>query len=373
MAFIDNIIPSTELEAVNAMLACNGKSPVDDLSVSRADVEMALNMIRSTSRGIQSVGLHCNTVRAVTLTRDGSNRIVVPTNALAMRKTVTDAQRTIDISHRHGYLWNNTTNTNVFSASVVMDIVYALDFLALPEVVRQYIFIAAGCRYQEQVMGNADISGFNKVDESEARANVLAQEGLIEDINQLKSLKDQLRANQVWDDVSKEVQSIGWRFNFRKQVAIVPDGSSIVTLPTNTLRAFKSNIVSQAGLNASHRGSIMYDVQNDVGTWDATKLPDGVLKVDIVTLLAQTDLPTIARRYIDIKAARQLQPKAPPTQKQVAPGYSERDEYLALQALIVAEGLIQDDSLLNDSIVSNVLYGRMSIYGEGNFDQTINR
>jgi len=375
---IDTLIPTSELEAVNAMLAVNGTSPVESLDAPlRADVEMALNFIKSTSRGVQSRGWHFNTVRAELLERDLSGEIPVPDDTLRLRKTVREDQRDFDISHRQGSLWNNLLNEPDFSAAaydagVYCDIVHCIDFDAMPESARQLIFIAAGRRYQEQSFGNADLSTYTKADESQALANLIDAEGLIEDVDANKSLKDQKRATEVWDAVSRQVQSIGWHFNFRKQVAIAPI-ATIITLPTNTLRAFKSNIPAQWNINASHRGTVMYDVQNDTGAWVTANLPDGVLKVDIVVLVARASLPEIAKKYIDIRAARQLQPRKQANSPQPITGYTERDEYLALRDLQDAEGLIEDYSLANAASVSSVLFGRDGLYGTGAFDPTINR
>lgn len=369
---ISNIVPTTELEAINAMLAINGESPRENLTDPvPAHVEVALNIIRRISRGIQSKGWHFNTVFNTTLTRDSGAgfSIATPSNALRVRKTVNDDQRDFDFSHRGGFLWDNLTNSDSFDGDdyvngVQVDITYALDFTELPEPARQLIVIMAGRKYQEQTLGNADLSGFSSEDQAFALANLIESEGLIDETNILLNFKDQRRAKSVFDSVSKQVQGEGWHFNTRKDVGIEPDGDGHIVLPDGTLRVSKSATrASQWELNVAHRGQYMYDVVNNTYVFDAADLENGTLYLDIIEFLDRSELPDVALRYIEIKASRQLQPQnrtGNPEQ-----GFTERDEFLARQALIDDQGLIEDDNLLDSPTVSRTLYGRTSPYGSG--------
>lgn len=354
------------------MLSANGESPTSSLTDPlAAHVDMAFQILKVASRTVQSRGWQFNTVRAVTLTpishADMSNpdKVAVPTGALRIRKTVTDAQRDYDISHREGYLWNNRTNTAAFIAAsfpngVQVDIVYAVDFISLPETARSFIFISAARSYAEKTVSNPDVSGFLRQDEAQALANLVDAEGLAEPVSIIEGHKDQRQVNAQFDKVSRQVQSIGWHFNSRFNVALTP-AVGICTLPANTLTAVKSDRYDQSTLNITQRGTKMYDLDNGTFTFDTSDLPNGLLYVDVITYLSDpADLPECARRYIEIKTARQMQP-----QKQVgAPtGFTERDEYLAFRDLQDTEGLIQDNNLLTNIDTYRIMYGRQSVYG----------
>ncbi len=61
MALITNLTPTTELEAVNAMLAAIGEAPISALEgATQADVQIALALLRMTTREVQSWGWRWN-------------------------------------------------------------------------------------------------------------------------------------------------------------------------------------------------------------------------------------------------------------------------------------------------------------------------
>lgn len=374
MATLETIVPTTVLQAVNGMLSVVGEAPVDNLTAPLpAHVELATNLLDSTFRGIMSRGWQFNSLRSVAITRDGSNYLPIPAAYLRVRKALrtTDAidlaQRDFDIQQRGLFLWNGLTNLQTFIGSayttVYVDVVTSIDFTSCPETLRQYVFIAASRRYQEHVLGNPDLSSFTKADEAQALANLQDAEGIVEDPNALKNLKDTRRANEVWEAVSREVQSQGWHFNSRFDVALTPSSGTIST-PTGTLRCVKAPHAGQSLMNVAHRGSIMYDVENDTATFDTADLVDGVLYVDLVMYLAYTYLPESFKRYIDIKAARQMQPEQGKAGGGKV-GYTERDEYLAKAALQDDQGLITDNSLLLSTPASNIMLGRSFPRGSG--------
>lgn len=57
-----NLVATTELEAVNAMLASIGEAPIDTLDgATQADVQTAINILRNTTREVQTEGYRFNT------------------------------------------------------------------------------------------------------------------------------------------------------------------------------------------------------------------------------------------------------------------------------------------------------------------------
>jgi hypothetical protein len=365
MALLEDLVPTTETEAVNAMRATNGDSPVDDLDAPLpADVEIAVNILKNVHKAVLSRGWHFNTDYAVTLSPDGSDEIVPPTDAIRLRKSNTAAQRDLQVAFRTGKLFNIADNSFEFDDDVQFDIVRLLDFADCPETARAYVYILASRKYQEATLGNPELSGFSEPDAQAALQNLQDAEGIQKDPNALVDLKDQRKANSVFDAVKKQVLSQGFHFNYRREVALTPDGGDDeIDLPTGTLRAWKSPISSQSHIDAAHRGLRMYNVKTDTFTWDAdTDLDsEGTLKVDLFVDIDFDDLPETARRYIEIRAARQLQ--IDKTGKHQ--GYTERDEYLALRDLEDAEGLVADFNLLRNMSVARVQHLRQNLFGTG--------
>jgi hypothetical protein len=362
---IADLVPTTELEAVNAMLAISGENPVENLEDPLpANVEFALNLIRRVARGVLSRGWHFNTVREVVLVPDVNEgfTVAIPEDALRVRKSPLASQRSWDVSWRGGFLWNNLINSDSFdgddyAGGIRVDISYAINFTDMPEAARQYIMVMAGRRYQEQGLGNAEISGYGQKDEDLALQNLIDAEGLIEDTNSILNFADQRKAQAVFDTVSRLVQAEGWHFNTRKEWSIAPDGDGHIVLPEETLRVQLSRTKSQPStLNVAHRGSYLYDVTNNTYEFVAANLQNGVVYLDLVEFLEREELPEVALRYIEIKTARQLQEQKPTGPSQT--GFTERDEFLARQRLVDDQGLVEDNNLLDSMSVYRTVFGR---------------
>lgn len=369
---IDNLIPTTELEAVNAMLAINGTSPVADLDAPLgADVEMALNLIRLVTKSVQSKGWHFNTDRLVELDPDGvTGKIAVPADTLRIKKSLIEEQRFLDIAHRHGFLWDRVDNTDVFVETVKVDVVRALDFEEMPEVARAYVFIVAGRRFQEQTIGNAELSGFGEKDETAALANLRDAEGLLEDTDYLDNFPDQQMVNKILADVSRQVQTEGWKFNTRLNVALEPeadddaDNPNALLVPEETIVARKSEIPQMAGFDLAHRGDRMYDVVHDTDLFTEDNSPtNGIFYLDLIVYLELDELPAVAFKYIKIKAARQLQAQRNETQPQ-GNGYSDFDEAQAYRDLKRAEGRSEHFNFMRNMDSARAVF-RTSYFGKG--------
>jgi len=172
----DNLIPTTELEATNALLEQIGEAPVSSLDDLSLDAASAQNTLNRVSREVQAKGWHWNTtIRR--LTADGSGEFILPTNTISI-DTVRDSYY-IDVTQRDGKIYDRRPfkNTTVFTeATLEIKLVELLAFSALPECARQYIYIRAARQYQEFNLGAGTISQFSADDEYEARATVLDDE-----------------------------------------------------------------------------------------------------------------------------------------------------------------------------------------------------
>lgn len=165
--------PTTELEALNTMLSTIGESPVNTVDDSgMVDAVIARQILRATSREVQSRGWHFNTEKAYPLQPDDQGQLNLPATILRADTVETDSD--IDVVVRGTRLYDRRNHTYVFNKGVKVDAVILLPFDELPEAARWYITVRAARIYQERVVGSDTLSSFNQQDE--LRALVVLQE-----------------------------------------------------------------------------------------------------------------------------------------------------------------------------------------------------
>lgn len=165
--------PTTELEAINTMLSTIGEAPVNTVEDNGiVDAVIARQILRSTSREVQSRGWHFNTEKGFLLTPDSGGFITVPTTFL--RVDTVDEFQDIDVVLRGNRLYDRRNHTFKFDKPIRVDAVLLLPFDELPEVAREYITIRAARIFQERVVGSDLLSSFSRNDEM--RALVALQE-----------------------------------------------------------------------------------------------------------------------------------------------------------------------------------------------------
>lgn len=163
------LTPTTELEAVNIMLAAIGEAPINDLeTASTYDVAFAKRILAEVDREVQSFGYKFNSDVKVDLVRDNNGYINLPANLLRIK-----LQRRSDVDPvmRGKTLYDRKNKTNIFTVDLVAErIVYRLQFEDLPETARHYICLRAARRFQNRVQGDKLASQFTQQDEFEARS-----------------------------------------------------------------------------------------------------------------------------------------------------------------------------------------------------------
>lgn len=97
---------------------------------------------------------------------------------------------------------------------------------------------------------------------------------------------------------SRAVQELGWAFNREFDYPLAPDGIGLIYLPNNTLFVDPSAYISG---DIVQRGNRLYNRTDHTFVFDST------IKAEIILMLDYTDLPSYARSYIAIKAARKFQ------------------------------------------------------------------
>lgn len=167
---MDAITAQTELEAVNEMLAAISESPVDSIDASNADAAEAARILRQESRKVQQKGWWFNT-ELVTLTPNGSNELVIPSNALRVRTLYADHDRRYVV--RGLKLYDTDENTFTITTPIEVEIIYGLDWTVLPDVAREYITSKAGYVFCDTQMGAEPNRIFTREREREAKADLM--------------------------------------------------------------------------------------------------------------------------------------------------------------------------------------------------------
>lgn len=105
-------------------------------------------------------------------------------------------------------------------------------------------------------------------------------------------------ASNIIDEVSREVQTVGFVWNTETRY-ITPDSSGYINLPANTLKA---DVAGESyGLDVVPRGLKMYDRANTTFVFTAP------IKVELTLGLEFNEISEAARRYITVRAARLFQ------------------------------------------------------------------
>jgi len=164
--------PTTELEAVNEMLAAIGEAPVNSIAGTlTAEVTIAVSTLRNTSRKVQLTGYWFNEEDDYELSRDVNNIVAVPGNALNI--DLTNEISNVDLVERDGKLYDKVAHSFTIDFNPKCTITFFLPYEDLPEAAREYIKIKAARIYQDRVVGSGDHHTFTQQDESEAYATLL--------------------------------------------------------------------------------------------------------------------------------------------------------------------------------------------------------
>lgn len=176
--------PLTELEAVNEMLGTGSESPVSTLDTDEViDAALARDLLRTTSKEVQTRGWWFNTSYGSTLTRDQSNRINLPTNVLKIKPSGNSLG--LSAVQRGVKLYNVLGRTDEFTSDVTVDMTLGLDFEDLPSSARLYITIRAARKYQDRYSGDDALHQYTKQDETMAWGWLIDEEIEVEAPNML--------------------------------------------------------------------------------------------------------------------------------------------------------------------------------------------
>ena len=164
------VAATTELEAINIMLAAIGEAPINSLTDTLpVDARTAQNTLTEVNKEVQSEGWSFNTEIDVTLTRDGSNQINLPINILRVDPNI-HQHPTIDPIQRGLKLYDRQNNKYEFDEDLICTVVYYRDFNELTEQARRYINIKAARIFVDRLIGDQGLRTYTQEDETRARA-----------------------------------------------------------------------------------------------------------------------------------------------------------------------------------------------------------
>jgi hypothetical protein len=167
---------TSKLEGVNTMLTAIGEIPVSSItSATTNDVSIAISILESTSREVQSRGWFYNTDLNYTLVPNNNNQIELPANTL--RVELEGSSRSKNYVERNRKLYDRYNNTFTISDSVKVTIVFYLEFEDIPEVARQYITIRAARIFQDRMLVSSELHKFHEIDELQAYMALKEAEG----------------------------------------------------------------------------------------------------------------------------------------------------------------------------------------------------
>ena len=163
------VAATTELEAINIMLAAIGEAPINSLTgLLPVDAVTAQSTLTEFNKEVQSEGWSFNTETDVTLTRDGSNQISLPSNVLRVDANI-HQHPTIDPIQRGLKLYDRQNNKYEFDEDLICTVVYFRDFDEIPEQARRYINIKAARVFVDRLVGDQGLRTYTQEDETRAR------------------------------------------------------------------------------------------------------------------------------------------------------------------------------------------------------------
>lgn len=173
--------PTGELEAVNTLLATLGEAPVSGLEGPRtADVALALNTLRESSREVQSEGWAVNSEAGFILAPDVEGHIAAPENLLTI---LTEERPRRRVAVRGGRLYDLEAHSFRFTGPVRATVVLLLPFADLTERLRRYITLRAARLFQDRALGSGQAHADLEKDEYLARVRAVQENSDLEQAN----------------------------------------------------------------------------------------------------------------------------------------------------------------------------------------------
>lgn len=166
---------TTELEAINILLAAIGTSPVNNIDTANTDAVMAKNYIHNALKEIQTEKWYFNTEDNYQLIPDINNEIHLADNIINIDSIGRFGENT-NLIPRGKKLYDRLNHTYKIQNPITANIILCLEFDELPETAIQYIIAKAARKYQEELLGDPSLRTWTKEDEATARGRLIDED-----------------------------------------------------------------------------------------------------------------------------------------------------------------------------------------------------
>jgi hypothetical protein len=158
-------------------------------------------------------------------------------------------------------------------------------------------------------------------------------------INSLSAQRaDSLIAQNILDEISREVLTYGWQFNTDENIEMFPESSTgYIYISDKVVRVDMDR--SYSSYDIVVRGNKLYNRKTNSDVFTES------IKVIQVYLMEFDEMPEVAKRYITIRAARIFQDRMVGSEKGHA--FTVRDEMTALASLSEYENEIGDYTIFD--------------------------
>tara|TARA_R100001594_G_scaffold104830_2_gene139437 strand:+ start:23 stop:631 length:609 start_codon:yes stop_codon:yes gene_type:complete len=154
-------------------------------------------------------------------------------------------------------------------------------------------------------------------------------------------------AQNTLDEVSREVQSIGWHFNTEKNISLAPDSDNKIIVNDNVIFVDIEGDYDTTDYDVVLRGNNLYNRKSQTYEFSSS------ITACTISLLDFDYLPETARRYITIRAARIFQDRMLGSGNQH--DFTRADEQQALMNLRASEMDSGDYSIFDNYDVYRTL------------------
>lgn len=166
------------------MLGAVGEAPVNSLGDGvSSDVAFALNLLRDTMKMVEETGWLFNTEKAYPLVPDIDGHITLAANIAQVDQDEDADSSDYDLVQRGTQLYDRKHHTDVFTKTVLAEVVLLLPFDETPPVFRRYVTIKAARIFQQRIVGSETLAGFELRDEVEAKIALEDAEGETQDFS----------------------------------------------------------------------------------------------------------------------------------------------------------------------------------------------
>ena len=152
---------------------------------------------------------------------------------------------------------------------------------------------------------------------------------------------DASMAKNILDEVNREVQSGGWKFNTSYKATLSRDNNNKIPVANDVMHIELNPLLEAKSSNDPViRGSFLYNLAKETFIFDKD-----FENVQIVHLLDFEQIPEQARRYITIRASRIFHDRT--LGANALHRFSRQDELVSLSILKQSEASVADHSIFN--------------------------